>query len=175
MDSGEKLLQLTDGITLMPIDGKSSPEEFRAAVRHNREQLALLEAKGDEFLERVIYLVSRFLAQSLIPAAQAKYGDSSEASLRRLLQEDYAERNVAAEISKFKQRVFQEFGKDLDEKQLENVGALIEALPAIMTDVIVELADRLTWAPPDSHNDIADILAMMLKEEMKHGDDQRTN
>ncbi len=175
MDTAQKLLQLTDGITIMPIDGESSPEEFWAAVRHNQEQLALLEARGDEFLERVMYLFSRFLAESLIPTAQAKYGDSTEASMRELLQEDYTERNVAAEISKFKLLVFQEFGKDLNEKQLENVGMLIEALPVMMTDATVELAGRLILAPPESYDDIADVLAMMLKEDLKDGDDKRIN
>lgn len=175
MDSAQKLLKLTDGITIMPIDGDSSPEEFRRAVQHNKEQLALLEAKGNEFLERALYLDSRFLAESLIPSALEKYGDSTEASLRKLLQEDYAERNVAAETSKFKQLALQELGKGLDEKQLENVGMLIEALPVMMIDVIVELAGRLTWAPPDSYNDIAAVLTRMLKEDGKDGDDQRTN
>ncbi len=175
MESAEKLLKLMAGISFKDVDGKSSPEEFRAAVRHNREQLALLEARGDEFLERALFADSRFVAEILIPAALEKYGEATESSLRKLLQEDYAERHVAAETIKFKQMFLQEFGQGLTHEQSENVGALIEALPVMLNEVLVDLAGRLTWATSESYNDIAEALTVMLKGDLKDGDDKRTD
>jgi hypothetical protein len=71
--------------------------------------------------------------------------------------------------------VLKEIGKDLDETQKDNLGKLIEELPTMMTDAIVELAGRANWAPGDASEDIADALALMLKEDLKNGDGRRSD
>ena len=82
---------------------------------------------------------------------------------------------MAAETSKVKQLFLQEFGQGLTQEQLENAGALIDRLPVMMANIMAELAGRLTWAPSESYNDVAEALAVMLKGDVKNGDDKRTD
>lgn len=174
MDAVERLMELVGDIEFKSIDGNCSVDELRENVRHNLDQYAKIEAKGEQFEERVQDQISLVLAEKLNPMVIDKVGDSSESSLHHVVTEFFQTPESIAAWEKTRSTIRESLKADgLDESQIEALSGMLDSVPGLVIDHIVELAGRLKVIPMEEVSNITRILASMMKEE--NYDDNPTN
>ena len=175
MDKGKKLLELMAGANFRVHVDCSSPDRFLESGQRIEAEYAKIEALGEEHLNRIWCLTWLVLAEQLQPRALSKYGNTSDASLHRVLADEFLQSEdvkwvEAARLAKEALRA-QEF----TEQQLDMIGQLFDNLPIVMIDFIVEGVRQMCLIPIAEGPDIAVILCEMLKEAGGDADDIRNN
>ena len=155
----------------------SSPERFLESGQRIEAEYAKIEDLGEEHLKRIWRLMCLVLVEQLQPRALSKYGNTSDASLHRVLADDFFKPDngkhdwvEAAHLAK------EALGaQEFTDQQLEMIGQLFDRLPNVMIDVIVEGVRQMSLMPVAEEPDIAVILCEMLKEAAGDADDIRNN
>jgi hypothetical protein len=131
---------------------------------HNLEQYEIIEAFGEQHLERIIDLATLVLAKKLLPLARSKYGGSDEASLRKVL-EDNSDARTAQHLDDTKNMAIAALKeRGLPEQYEAEVEKLISRVPEIMLEFITGLAGRLGMVSVEDSESISTILAQMVSE-----------
>lgn len=115
------------------------------------------------------------MAEQLQPRALSKYGNTSDASLRRVLADEFLQPEDAkwVEAARLAKEALK--GQEFTGQQLEMIGQLFDSLPDVMIDFIVEGVRQMCLVPLAEGPDIAGILYEMLKEAEGYADDNRNN
>ena len=137
MDKGKKLLELMAGANFRVHVDCSSPDQFLESGQRIEAEYAKIEALGEEHLNRIWCLTCLVLAEQLQPRALSKYGNTSDASLRRVLADEFLQPEdvkwvEAACLAKEALR-----GQEFTDQQLEMIGQLFDSLPDVIIDFIV--------------------------------------
>jgi len=175
MNTEQRLLELFDGINFKMINNDNSVEQVTKIVRHNGEQYDLIEAKGEPYKERLLDTISLVLAEKLHPIAMDRYGDTGETSIQHILNDTDSNPMAISEWEKTKQLALSTLkSDDFTESEMSLLSELLDSIPGMILDLIVELAGRLKVIPMTELSDITRILALMMKEE-EHADKIRNN
>jgi len=165
MDSKQRLLDLLGGTNFRFIDSGTSVQEFKETVQHNQTQYARIEAMGDQYQERILDLICLILAEKLQPLMISRFGDTSEHSLHRILNECFYTPEMKLEWEACKQTTLAALSYDgLDAKQMEIISYVIDNLPVTIIDLLVWIVGRLKVVPMQEVKSVSKILAQMMKE-----------
>lgn len=175
MDAKQRLLDLFGETNFKILNSSASVEEFKEIARYNQEQYARIEEIGDYYQERILNLMCLVLAEKLHPLAVNGPGDTSKYSLRRILAECFCSPGMKLEWGKYKQLALTALsGEGLDAKQTTVIGNIIDGLPDMIIDLLVEFAGRLEVIPIQDVSSFGIILAQMMKEG-EYADNSRSN
>lgn len=175
MDTKQKLLGLLGGTNFRLIDGSSSVQEFKEIVQYNEKQYARIEAKGDQYQERILDLMSLILSEKLQPVMIGRFGNTSGYSLHRILNESFYAHGLESEWESCKRTALKALGEDgLDERQLEIISKAIDTIPEVMISLLVWIIGRLKVMPMQEVGNISRILSNMMKEG-EYGDNKGHN
>ena len=165
METETKLLDLLGGINIKVIDSGASVAEFKETVQHNQTQYARIEAMGDQHRERILDLTCLILTDKLQPLMISRFGDTSEYSLHRILNECFYTPEIKTEWEACKQTALAALSGDgLDAKQMEIISYIIDNLPETIIGLIVWIVGRLKVVPMQEDENISKILVQMIKE-----------
>jgi len=165
MEKETKLLDLLSGTNFKFIDSGTCVQEFKETVQHNQTQYARIEAMGDQYRERILDLTCLILADKLQPLMISRFGDTSEHSLHRILNECFYTPEMKLEWEACKQTTLAALSCDgLDAKQMEIISYIIDNLPVMIIDLLVWIVGRLKVVPMQEVKSVSKILAQMMKE-----------
>ena len=175
MDKGKKLLELMASANFRVHVDCSSPDRFLESGQRIEAEYAKIEALGEEHLNRIWCLTCLVLAEQLQPRALSKYGNTSDASLRRVLADEFLQPEDVkwVEAARLAKEALK--GQEFTDQQLEMIGQLFDSLPDVMIYFIVEGVRQMCLIPLAEGADIAVILCEMLKEAEGYADDIRNN
>lgn len=175
MDTEQRLLELFDGINFKIVNGDNSVEQFKKIARYNQEQYDLIEARGELYEERLLDMISLVLAEKLHPIAMDRYGDTGEISVRRIFDETTSNPTTMSDLRKVKQLALSTISADdFNESQVSLLSELLDLIPEMILDFIVQLAGRLEVIPMTELSGITRILTLMMQEE-GYADNTRNN
>ena len=139
--------------------------EFKETIQYNQEQYARIEAMGDQYWERILDLTCLILADKLQPLMISRFGDTSEYSLHRILNECFYTPEMKSEWGKCKQLALKTLSDDgLDAKQIELISYVMDNLPETIIGLLVWIVGRLKVVPMQEVTSVSKILAQMMKE-----------
>lgn len=165
MDTQAKLLDLFGGVKFKVIDSGASVEEFKEITQYNQGQYARIEAMGEQYEERILDLICLVIAEKLYPLVISRFGDTSEYSLHRILNECFYTPEMKSEWGACKQTALTALSGDgLDAKQIEIISNVIDNLPETIIDLLVWIAGRLKVIPMQEVTSVSKILVQMMKE-----------
>ena len=175
MDKRKKLLELMAGANFWLDVDCNSPERFLESGKRIEAEYAKTEDLGEEHLNRIWRLVCLVLAEQLQPRALSKYGNTSDASLRRVLADEFLQPEDVkwVEAARLAKEALK--SQEFTDQQLEMIGQLFDSLPDVIIDFIVEGVRQMCLVPLAEGPDIAGILCEMLKEAEGYADDIRNN
>ena len=138
MDKGKKLLELMASANLRVDVDCSSPGRFLESGQRIKAEYATIEALGEEHLNRIWCLTCLVLAEQLQPRALSKYGNTSDASLRRVLADEFLQPEDIkwVEATRLAKEALR--GQEFTDQQLKMIGQLFDNLPDVIIDFIVE-------------------------------------
>jgi len=175
MDTEQRLLELFDGINFKIVNGDNSVEQFKKIARYNQEQYDLIEARGELYEERLLDMISLVLAEKLHPIAMDRCGDTGEISVRRIFNETTSNPTTMSDLRKIKQLALSTISADdFNESQVSLLSELLDLIPEMILDFIVQLAGRLEVIPMTELSGITRILTLMMQEE-GYADNTRNN
>jgi hypothetical protein len=175
MDKGRKLLELMAGANFRFHVDCSSPGRFLESGQRINAEYAKIEALGEEHLNRIWCLTCLVLAEQLQPRALSKYGNTSDASLRRVLADEFLQPEDGKWVEAVRLAKEALRGQEFTDQQLEMIGHLFDRLPDVMIYFIMEGVRQMCLIPLAEGADIAVILCEMLKEVGGYADDIRNN
>lgn len=175
MDKGKKLLELMAGANFRVHVDCSSPDRFLASGQRIEAEYAKIEALGEEHLDRIWRLTCLILAEQLQPRALSKYGNTSDASLHRVLADEFLQPEDVKWVEAACMATEALRGQGFTDQQLEMISQLFDSLPDIIIYFIVEGVRQMCLIPLAEGDDIAGILCEMLKEAEGYADDIRNN
>lgn len=166
MDTKQKLLDLLGGTNFRLIGGSSSVQEFKEIVQYNEKQYARIEAKGDQYQERILDLMSLILAEILQPVMIGRFGNTSGYSLHRILDESFYAPEMESEWKACNRTALQALSDNrLDANQMTIISNVIDYLPDTMINLIVWVVGRLKLVPMQEVGNISRMMSKMMKEE----------
>ena len=165
MDTKQKLLDFLGDTNFKFVNNGSSVEEFKDIVQYNQNQYDRIEAKGDHYRERILDLMTLILSETLQPVVLSRFGDTSNHSLRSILNDCFYTGEMKSEWEACKRTALAALGEDgLDERQLEIVSQTIDYLPETMINLLVWIVGRLKVVPMQEATNISRVLMKMMKE-----------
>jgi len=142
-----------------------SPEQLLAIGDHNLMEYEKIESMDEERQERIKNIVSTILASVLQKEAMAKCGNTDSGSIRQVLHDWNNQRENKVYWDKFIQCAHQALAVfNLTEEQRQTMGKMLDLLPAAMIEELDELTKPLQLIPYAEAQQIASVLADMLKE-----------
>ena len=120
-------------------------------------------------------MISLVLAEKLHPIAMDRYGDTGEISVRRIFNETTSNPTTMSDLRKIKQLALSTISADdFNESQVSLLSELLDLIPEMILDFIVQLAGRLEVIPMTELSGITRILTLMIQEE-GYADNTRNN
>jgi len=111
-------------------------------------------------------MISLVLSERLHPIALERFADTSETSIRRILDETASNPTAMSDWRKTRQLALLSLSADgFTEPQIAVFSKMLDSVIEMITDFIVQLAGRLKVIPMTELSGIARILALMMKEE----------
>jgi len=175
MEIQEKLSELLEGTSFRTYSNCKSGEQFIEIARHNEEQYARIEAKGEQYQERIQNFVCLLLSEKLNPLAMEKFGNTSDASLRKLLSELLYNPEMTSEWKKNHKLALAALSNEgFNKDQIKIIGELFDAIPGIIINFLADFINRLKAVPMQEVWSITKVLVQMIKE-ASYADTQRNN
>jgi hypothetical protein len=166
MEKEKKLLDLLDGINFKVINNKASPAEFKEKAMHNQVQYARIEARGDQYQERILDLICLVLADKLQPVMINRFGNTADYFLSRVFHEQFDTPEIQSEWRECRQLALKAISDEgLDANQMEIISKVIDNLPETIISCLVWFVGRLKVIPMQEVASISEILLRMVKEE----------
>jgi len=142
-----------------------SPEHLMAIGEHNLREYEKIEAMDEECYERIQNIISTILASVLQKEAMAKCGNTDSGSIRQVLHDWNNQRENKVYWDRFIQSAHQALAVfNLTEEQRQTMGKMLDLLPAAMIEELDELTRPMHLIPYAEAQQIASVLADMLKE-----------
>ncbi len=165
MDSKQRLLELLGGTNFKFTDSNMSAKEFKDIVWYNREQFAKIEARGEDYQERILDLMYLVLTEELQPIMISRFGNASDRSLHRIFKETFNTPGIKSGWETCKQTALTALVYDgLDAKQLEVISCVIDNLPETIISLLIWIVGRLKVIPMQESTSLSRILTQMMKE-----------
>ncbi len=152
-----------------------SPEHLMAIGEHNLREYEKIEAMDEERQERIWNLISTILAGGLQKEVIDKYGNDDTIAVRKFLEDLFKQPENKVYWDRLIQCINQALAViNLTEEQRQTVSKLLDLLPAAIIEGLVELTRPMHLIPYAEVQQIASVLADMLKEN-HHVDYLRVN
>ena len=172
MDKLRRFQEITKGVVFCSDPDCNSLEQMLKIGKQNIAAFNKLRVLGQDRVERMRNCISEILAEGLQPAARKAYGDISDASIRRLLQESTeAKRNLDDWTQSIKQAIANE---GFTQEQVDRIWPVFERIPGLILDLVVELAGAFRLMEHDRIPQISATLVEMFKE-VDHADANQHN
>ena len=167
MENGEQPLDLVKKV--MELAGGelrfkhkfNTPEELLAVGAHNNAELERIAAIGVEVPSRIRDLLCLLMAEAYQPIIMSS--QDPKTALRQFLLDKYSQPEYGWE--KIRQLMREGIATgDFTAKQLESIYLLVDDLPRIMVDDIVEAVIPLILIPKTESDKLTGILVEMIRE-----------
>ena len=165
MGTESKILDLLAGIDFKVVDSNSSVEKFKEVATHNSRQYTRIEAMGEEHQKRIEDLICLVLSGKLDPMAMDRFGDTSDASLRKLLSDFFYIPEMTPEWEKIRKLALAALDDEaFTNDQIQSIAKLYDAVPEMMIDYLADSISRLKAVPMQEASSISKVLIHMIQE-----------
>ena len=165
MDMGKKLLEIMGNVNFRVDDDLNSPDQLLEMGAHNLAEYNKIEAMPEERQQRIENLVWLLLAEKIQVEALQKYGDSSDSSVRKFLENEFSKREIKLESEKCKQLAKEVIANEgLKDFQRDAMYRLLDLMPHLIIEFILEGVGRFRLLPRTKAPQIISALIDMLKE-----------
>lgn len=175
MDMGERLMELMGNINFRFDDDLNSPNQLLEMGVHNLAEYNRIKAMPEERQQRIENLFGVIMAEIIQAEALQKHGDSSDASVRQFLENEFSKPEIRLELEKYNQLAKEAIANEgLKDYQQDAVYQLLDLMPRLTIEFIVEGVGRFRLLPRTEAPQIISVLVDML-EEAERADTSRHN
>ena len=166
---------LLNGVNFQLVDSNMSVGKFRDVAWHNYCEYNRIESMGPQYQQRLRDLIMMILARNLQVEVIDKCGDTANESSRQVISDSLDIVEVKAEWESIKLLILEALRfEGLNNDQMIVINQLVDKIPDILIDLMVELTGRLKPIPMADTPHISSLLAKMITEDI-YDDDKRDN